>query len=89
MKFEFVWNILSKVLGPRHPRTIVIWRNLDRARRSLSSLHHTNVTESINLRPDSDKLIVGGNFQIQALLPRATSSSKSKRKKSIGKGKKK
>ena len=89
VKFERVWNIFSKALGPRHPRTVVAWRNLDRARRSTSSLRRNSVLESIHLRQDSDKLIIGGNFQIQALVPRPSTATKTKKKKSSGKGKKK
>ena len=84
-RFERTWTLLSKTLGPRHPRTIVVWRNLDRARKSQASLLHQNMNEIINIREDSDKLLFGGNFIINATLRPKSSTMKKKVK---GKGKK-
>jgi len=60
---------MSNVLGHRHPRTVIAWRNLDKARRSQASLSHADLKESLSMRPDHDKLLLGGEFTIQANAP--------------------
>jgi len=67
VRFELAWNVLNKVLGHRHPRTVTVWRNLDKARRSQATLSHTDLRQSFQMRPDADMLLVGGNFTIQAV----------------------
>ena len=88
VRFERAWTLLSNVLGARHPRTVVTWRNLDRARKSHSSLRHTDLQEAISIRTDADKLLLGGEFTIKASLRPSTAGKKKKRGKSA-KGKKK
>lgn len=87
IRFEKAWNALTKALGHRAPRAVTVWKNLEKARRSHLPLQNKkDMKESIEMRPDSDRLIMGGNFTIQALAPieskkKKTSSSKKKKKK--------
>ena len=77
---------MTQVLGHRAPRAVTVWKNLEKAKRSHLPLQNKkDIKESIDLRPDADRLILGGTFTIQALAPIETS----KKKKSAGGGKKK
>ena len=87
IRFEKAWNALTKSLGHRSPRAVTVWKNLEKARRSHAPLQNKkDLKESIGLRPDSDRLIMGGTFTIQALAPPEGSK---KKKKGGGGGKKK
>jgi tetratricopeptide (TPR) repeat protein len=70
LRFEKSWNALTKALGHRSPRAVTVWKNLEKARRSHLPLQNKrDMKESIEMRPDSDRLIMGGSFTIQALPP--------------------
>lgn len=84
LKFEKAWAVMCKVLGHRAPRSVAIWKNLEKARRA-GSLGKQNASEMSSLRPDAGRLIMGGTFQINAIGP-PTTEKKGKGKK--GKGKK-
>lgn len=86
LRFEKAWHLLSKSIGHRALRTLTVWKNLEKARRSHAPLQSTaDKLESIGMRPDADRLIVGGTFTIQALPP----IEAGKKKKKGGGGKKK
>jgi hypothetical protein len=69
---SFVFTV-SKVLGHRAPRSILMWQNLEKARRSNvateSKSQRKEIQERIHMRPDSVKLLIGGVFQIKAMAP--------------------
>lgn len=90
VRFERAWTITCRGLGHRHPRAIVMWKNLDKARRSHASTlqRQKDLNESVSLRPDADRLILGGEFVVKAIPP-AKESSGGKKKKSSGKKSKK
>ena len=77
----------SKVLGHRAPRAIVMWRNLQKARRSGVAAENKTVrdemVERVAMRPDSEKLLTGGSFAIKAVAP--TKIKKGKKKRAGGK----
>jgi hypothetical protein len=87
--FEKAWSTISKVLGHRAPRAITAWKNLEKSRRSSSHSASTNNAAtraaSVQIRPDADRLILGGTFTIQAL----DNKKGGKKKKGGGKKKKK
>jgi len=96
LRFEKAWATDSKILGHRAPRTVMIWQNLDRARRSAVAADPTNqaaeLKERIQMRPDSDRLLVGGKFTIKAIPPPGGTKKKGGKgggKKGGGKKKKK
>ena len=60
---------MSNILGHRHPRTVATWRNLDKARRSQASLRGTDFQQTVNMRSDHEKLLLGGTFSINAYGP--------------------
>ncbi len=77
------------MLGHRSPRTIAVWKNLDKSRRChVAHRTPTELGETISRRPDADQLLVGGVFTIKAIPP---PEDKKKKKKKGGKkgGKKK
>ena len=77
---------MSRVLGHRAPRSVTAWKNLEKARRSHAPLHSKkDLSESMAMRPDADRLLLGGTFTIQALPP----IDDKKKKKKGGGGKKK
>jgi hypothetical protein len=87
VRFEKAWNIFSKTIGSRNPRTILVWKNLEKARRSAvaSTIQNKNdIKESIAMRDDADMLILGGTFRIQA---KDTLEKTGKKKKGGGKKK--
>lgn len=88
LRFEKSWNVLTKVLGHRAPRAITVWKNLEKARRAQGSLatNKKDMKETLAMRPDADRLIMGGTFTIQALPP---PEAKKKKKGGGGKGGKK
>jgi len=86
IKFEKSWSVLCDVLGHRSPRAVVVWKNLEKARRANASLASKDLNESAALRPDADRLLLGGSFLIKAIAP---AESKGKKKKGGGKKKKK
>jgi len=73
IRFERCWIAVSKVLGHRAPRSILMWQNLEKARRSNvateSKSQRKEIQERIHMRPDSVKLLIGGAFQIKAVAP--------------------
>jgi hypothetical protein len=47
-----------------------VWKNLEKARRShISQQSKQNLSESVLLRTDASKLLIGRSFTIQALPP--------------------
>eukprot|EP01038_Epipyxis_sp_PR26KG_P008099 gene8099-10970_t len=87
IRFERSWNALSHSLGHRAPRCITVWKNLEKARRSHAPLKNKkDMNESLNMRLDADRLLMGGSFTIQAVAP---PEKESKKKKGKGGGKKK
>ena len=66
-----------------------MWQNLEKARRSNvtaeSKSQRKEIQERIHMRPDSEKLLIGGAFQIKAVAP----ANKPKKTKKKGAGKKK
>lgn len=77
---------MSHTLGHRAPRTVTAWKNLEKARRSHAPIKtHRDMKESLNMRADADRLLIGGTFTIQALPP----PENAKKKKGVKKGKKK
>ena len=59
---------MCKILGHRAPRAIAVWKNLEKARR-LGALGKAQSADISSLRPDADRLIIGGSFQINAMGP--------------------
>lgn len=89
VRFEKAWNTISRALGHRAPRAVTAWKNLEKARRSHAPIHNKkDLKESMELRPDADRLLLGGTFTIQALPP-PEGSKKKKGKKGGSKKKKK
>jgi hypothetical protein len=87
VRFEKAWNNISRVLGHRAPRAVTAWKNLEKARRAHAPIHNKkDLSESMQMRPDADRLLFGGTFTIQALPPL---EDKKKKKKGGGGGKKK
>lgn len=88
LRFEKAWNTISKCLGHRSPRAITAWKNLEKARRAHAPIKNKeDLKESMSMRPDADRLLMGGTFTIQALPP--PEGGKKKKKKGGGGGKKK
>ena len=70
VRFEFAWNLLCLTLGHRAPRSVAVWKNLEKARRAHGSLHgNKNIRASVEMRPDADRLLVGGEFFVKAIPP--------------------
>ena len=68
--FERALNVLDSVLGSRHPRTTVVFNNVEKAKRSLGiKMHIKDMKETISIRPDSDRLLIGSKYIIRALPP--------------------
>ena len=90
LRFEKAWMVDCKVLGHRAPRTVLIWQNLDKARRSVAAADPKSQTEEmkerVNMRSDADMLLIGGKFTIKAMAP---PNGKSKKKGKGGGGGKK
>ena len=90
LRFEKAWMVDCKVLGHRAPRTVLIWQNLDKARRSVVAADPKSQTEEmkerVNMRSDADMLLIGGKFTIKAMAP---PNGKSKKKGKGGGGGKK
>ena len=90
VRFERAWAVMTSTLGHRAPRCVVVWKNLEKARRSQAALHsQSDLREAVSLRPDADRLIIGGNFTIQALAPPEGKKKKGKKGGGGGGGKKK
>ena len=89
LRFEKGWGTMCKILGHRAPRSVTGWKNLEKSRRSASTLKGS--ADGIALRPDIDRLVLGGTFMIQALAPVESGGGKKKGGKGgkKGKGKKK
>ena len=86
VRFEKAWNQISRSLGHRAPRAVTAWKNLEKARRAHAPIHNKkDLKESMEMRPDADRLLFGGTFTIQALPP----PEDKKKKKKGGGGKKK
>ena len=69
VRFERSWNVFCDKLGHRHPRSIAAWKNLEKSRKSQSSLNAKDMSESLSLRSDSDRLLIGSMFAINAIPP--------------------
>jgi hypothetical protein len=79
--------VISESVGHRAPRAVTAWKNLERVRRSHAPLQNKNdMKESMSMRPDVDRLLLGGSFTIQAMPP---PEGGGKKKKKGGGGKKK
>ena len=80
LRFEKGWAVMCNVLGHRAPRSITGWKNLEKSRRASSSLKSS--TEGLAMRPDIDRLVLGGTFMVQATVPaQAGAGGKKKGKK--------
>ena len=87
VRFERAWNTISNALGHRAPRAVTAWKNLEKARRAHAPIHSKkDLNESLQLRPDADRLLLGGTFTIQGIPP---PDDKKKKKKGGGGVKKK
>ena len=60
---------MCKILGHRHPRAIATWTNLEKARRFQRSMSKKDFNEILHIREDSSRLLLGGEFVINALPP--------------------
>jgi len=83
LRFEKGWAIMCKVLGHRAPRSVTAWKNLEKSRRAAATIKSS--VEGISMRPDIDRLVLGGTFMVQATVPSVATG----KKKGGGKGKKK
>ena len=89
LRFEKAWTIICKCLGHRSPRAVTAWKNLEKARRAHAPLKNSSdMKDSIDMRPDADRLLIGGNFNIQCEAP-ITAGGKKKKGGKKGGGKKK
>lgn len=86
LRFEKSWAVMCKVLGHRAPRSVAIWKNLEKARRAGALGKGKTTSELATMRPDAGRLILGGSFQIKAIGPPEEGKKKKGGKKS---GKKK
>ena len=86
LRFEKAWTVMCKILGHRAPRSVTAWKNLERSRRAAAA--GVTTAETLAMRPDIDRLVLGGKFMVTATVPLEDSG---KKKKSGGgkKGKKK
>jgi hypothetical protein len=82
LRFEKGWAVMCKVLGHRAPRSVTSWKNLEKSRRAAAS---HKPAEGLALRPDIDRLVLGGTFMVNALPP----PEEGGKKKSAGGGGKK
>ena len=85
--FEKSWSQLCKTLGHRHPRSLATWKNLEKARRNQRSMTRKDFGATLSTREDADRLLLGGEFIINAIPPPGDGPKKGGKKK--GKGKKK
>ena len=85
--FEKSWSQLCKTLGHRHPRSLATWKNLEKARRNQRSMTRKDFGATLSTREDADRLLLGGEFTINAIPPPGDGPKKGGKKK--GKGKKK
>lgn len=85
--FEKARNIFAECLGSRHPRTVVSAKNCDKAKRSQTILNSRSVRANIEMRTDSDRLLMGKDITITAFPP--VVPTKTKVKKGVTKKKKK
>jgi hypothetical protein len=72
---------MCKILGHRHPRAIATWKNLEKARRFQRSMSKKDFNEILHIREDSSRLLLGGEFVINALPPPSDVKGKKKGKK--------
>ena len=83
---ENSWSQLCKTLGHRHPRSLATWKNLEKARRNQRSMTRKDFGATLSTRDDVDRLLLGGEFTINAIPPPGDGPKKKGGKK---KGKKK
>ena len=86
--FEKSWSQICKTLGHRHPRSLATWKNLEKARRNQRSMSRKDFGATLTTREDADRLLLGGEFTINAIPPPGDGPKKKGGKKK-GKGKKK
>ena len=86
--FERAWSSMCKTLGHRHPRSIATWKNLDKAKRLVRSMSKKDFNDTLFVRNDASRLLLGGEFTINALPPPEEKGGKKKGKKGGGKKKK-
>ena len=82
--FERSWSVLCKTLGHRHPRSIATWKNLEKVKRFQRSMSRKDFGDTLMVRDDADRILVGGEFTINAIPPPGDGPKKKK-----GGGKKK
>lgn len=88
VRLERAWNITCKSLGHRAPRSVTVWKNLEKSRRAHASVQSKrDIKESAEMRPDAARLLLDGNYMINAIPP-PDGSKKTKKKKGGGKKKK-
>lgn len=79
--FERAWSSMCKTLGHRHPRSIATWKNLEKAKRFQRSMSKQDFNDTLYVREDADRLLLGGEFTINALPPPSDHKEKKKGKK--------
>jgi len=90
LRFEKSWTTICKCLGHRSPRAVAVWKNLEKARRAHAPLKSaSDKKDSLEMRPDIDRLLLGGNFNIQCEAPDGGAGGGKKKKGKKGGGKKK
>jgi hypothetical protein len=67
--FEKATNIFVQVLGRRHPRSVVGQKNLEKSTRSQTIVHSSELKAAVSMRNDVDRLLLGGDFTINAFPP--------------------
>ena len=80
VRLEKSWNVVCKVLGHRAPRCIAIWKNLEKSRRANSTLTHEALKETIDIRADASRLLVGGTFYVNATVEKTIGKKGGKKK---------
>lgn len=87
--FDRAYNTLEAILGPRHPRTVTVYSNVEKSKRWMGvKLDRIAIKENIALRPDADRLFTGTKYIIAAIPPMSAGPTKKKKGKKGG-GKKK
>jgi tetratricopeptide (TPR) repeat protein len=76
LRFEKGWAVMCKVLGHRAPRSVTTWKNLEKSRRAAAASKSS--AEGMAMRPDIDRLVLGGTFMVQATVPVESTGKKKK-----------
>mmetsp|Transcript_22243 Transcript_22243/g.32358 ORF Transcript_22243/g.32358 Transcript_22243/m.32358 type:complete len:688 (+) Transcript_22243:128-2191(+) len=67
--FERARDVFCESLGSRHPRSVVASKNCEKAKRSQTIVNSQSVRESIPMRTDFGRLLIGSDITIKALPP--------------------